>query len=217
MNNIIKKILLMSLYKTLKLNIKYFGLKGLLFPVLIGKNVEIKTLKGKIILNEFKPFNIRIGTNELGNQPKNKYSIFSNTGTIIFNGSASMGIGTILSNSGTLTIGDNFIITADSSILCKKEITFGDNCLLSWNCQIMDTDFHKIYDKDTNEIINPDMPIKIGSNCWICAGVNVLKGVSIADNIIIAANSTITKSLRNQYTIVASQGKILKENVYWKK
>ena len=101
--------------------------------------------------------------------------------------------------------------------MCQKEITFGKECLLSWDILIMDTDFHHMIDSN-NEIINPPKSIHIGNHVWIGCRNTILEGVSIADNVIISANSTITKSINESYCAVGGSGKdinILKRDINW--
>ncbi len=64
-------------------------------------------------------------------------------GIINFNGRRNIGHGSKISvgKDGILTFGQNFNITAESSIVCYNNISFGNNCLLSWDILIMDTDF----------------------------------------------------------------------------
>lgn len=40
-----------------------------------------------------------------------------------------------------------------------------------------------------------NLPVRIGSNCWLGAGVMVLPGVTIGDNVIIGAGSIVTKDI----------------------
>ena len=41
-----KKIFQISIWKTLRFDLHYFGLKGLKLPVLVSRNVRLKTLAG---------------------------------------------------------------------------------------------------------------------------------------------------------------------------
>ena len=175
----------MSIIKTLIFNFRYFGIRGILvLPVLVGKNVEFHTLKGKVICEEFKTGIVQIGLNDMGNHPKRTtFASIQNNGTIRCKGKVYLGVGTRISNGGTLVFGNNFRITADSSIICGKSIIFEDNVLISWGCQIMDTDLHKIFNIDTNQIINSHKEIYISEHCWICSGCKILKGVKIQKRI----------------------------------
>lgn len=213
---IIDILLKLSIIKTLNFNLKYFGLKGFILPVLIGKNVEFKKLEGKVLLKIFKPFMIKIAINEMGHfSSKHTYTIFDNQGTIQFNGKANIGIGTAISNNGLLDIGNNLIITASCIINCFSNIKLGNDCLISWNTQIIDSDVHKIYKLNSNEQLNPDKEIVIGNHCWICNGVSVNKGSIIPSNCIIASNSIINKELFEENCIIGNLGKIIKRNIKW--
>ena len=67
--------------------------------------------------------------------------------------------------------------TAETSIVAFTEIRFGNNCLLSWDILVMDTDFHKLKDEFGN-IINKPRPIIIGDRIWIGCRCLILKGQS---------------------------------------
>ena len=102
-------------------------------------------------------------------------------------------------------------------IQAHKKITFGTNCLLSWDILIMDTDFHYITNPK-GEIINKPLPITIGNHVWIGCRNTILKGVSIADNVIVSANSTLTKNITESNCIVGGNGsniRIIKHGVSW--
>ena len=153
----------------------------------------------------------------MGNIPsKIAYSLIENDGEIFFNGKCNISICSTISNHGRLYFGENVNITADCHIICFKSISIGDNCLISWKTQIMDTDQHKIYDSDRN-LLNPDSPIIIGNNCWICNNVTLMKGVNISDNVVIASNSLITKPILKSNIAVGDKGKIIKNNITWER
>lgn len=217
----IKKICEISLLKTIYLNFKYFSLKiAIRFPIIASRRLRIRSAKGKIILNGApKTGRIQLGFDNVGIfDNRRSRSIWEvNDGSIIFNGHAVFGNGfkVCVGNGGKLAIGNEFHMTAESTIICYKEIEFGDNNLLSWDILVMDSDFHKIYDSCDLPINNPSK-IVFGDNVWIGCRTTILKGVSVADNIIIAAGSLITKSLDESYSIYGGQPtKILKSNVRW--
>lgn len=205
-----------SIHKTIYFNFKYFGfIRGLVFPVFISKKVELLEVSGVVEVQKFKTGVVRLGFGKMGNYPQKTSSfIFENNGKIIFKGDCTIGIGSTISNHGLLIFGEKFNITADGHIICFKQISFGNNCLISWNTQFMDSDQHNIYDKNHN-LLNPDNAISIGDNCWICNGVNIQKGVSCKNNCIIGSNSKITKSINQENVIIGDNGKILKTDITW--
>lgn len=216
-----KKLLKVDFYKTIWINLKFFPLSiALKCPIIIYKHVIFRNLdKGQIILN--KPIccgRVHIGRHDLP-QLDNKLTrtILDIKGKLIFKGSAIIGAGSkiIINNNAQITFGEHFIITGNTDIICYKSIRFGDYCLVSWENLIMDTDFHSIYKKETNILINPPSPITIGNNVWISCRNTILKGCHIPNNSVIASNSIISRLLDKENCIYGSYGKILNDNIYW--
>lgn len=77
--------LILGLPKTIIFNIKYFGLKGLRLPILVSKNVKIKRLSGKVILNSANRILLGFGTTPNIDCYSQK-SIWHNEGTVVFEG-----------------------------------------------------------------------------------------------------------------------------------
>ena len=207
--------------RSIPINFKLFPLKiALRFPVIISPFIKIKSLNGKIIIKNcnINPGMIRIGFGDVG--------IFDNVlsrtiiqldGEIIFYGKASIGHGSKISvgRNGILEIGENFTITAETSIICHKKIKFGNNVLISWENLFMDIDFHKIKSIENN-IINEPKEIFIGNNVWIGCRNTILKGSQILNSCVIGSNSLINKKFdKNNILIAGNPAKILKENIIW--
>lgn len=82
----------------------------------------------------------------------------------MFHGSCDFGQGSricVLSN-GKLEIGNGFLSTANSTIICSSLIDIGEKTLVSWDTLIMDTDFHQVLNVHTGEIGKKENPIRIG-------------------------------------------------------
>ena len=56
-----------------------------------------------------------------------------------------------------------------------------------------------------------NLPIHIGKNCWLGAGVIVLPGVTIGDNTVIGAGSVVTKDIPANVVAVGNPCKVLRE------
>ena len=80
----------------------------------------------------------------------------------------------------------------------------------------MDTDFHTITDLAGN-VLNPNKPIFIGDHVWIGCRNTILKGASIPNDCVLAANSIITNKLNSSHCIYGTNGVILKRNIDWMK
>jgi glycosyltransferase involved in cell wall biosynthesis/carbonic anhydrase/acetyltransferase-like protein (isoleucine patch superfamily) len=182
---------------------------------ILGFNKVIKGRKTKIFGLKFQiQDKLILGVNGL-------HSLFNKNGTIIENegnlrvlGFAEIGCGckVFIGDGATLTLGDRTFITADTKILCHKEIIIGSNCAISWGVQIMDNDYHSIDGKPISRSIS------IGNNVWVGSNVTILKGAYIPDNCIIAANSVVTNSFDEKNILIAGNpAKIIKRNVDWKR
>jgi acetyltransferase-like isoleucine patch superfamily enzyme len=207
--------------KTIFFNFKYLSFyQAIKFPILVSHRTWLMSTKGHVSIDsaDIKPAMIQIGFGEVGIfDQNNSRSIWQVNGNVIFGGRCSIGHGSKISvgNNATLKLGENFTITAESSIVCHENIIFGDNCLLSWDILIMDTDFHKIKNFD-NKVINAKKAIKIGNNVWIGCRSLVLKGCEIGNNCVIAANTTIVKSFNLENKILGGNpAKVLKDEVTW--
>ena len=51
----------------------------------------------------------------------------------------------------------------------------------------------------------------IGRNCWLGAGVIVLPGVTIGDNVVVGAGSVVTKDLPDNVVAVGNPCRVLRE------
>lgn len=216
MNRKIKKLLEIGIINTVKMNFYYFGMGGVLHPIILAsKHVKIQSLKGKVIAHDVSKGAIQVGFGYVGIVDK-KYrrTLWENTGTIEFFGKAHLGVGTKIACSGKLSIGKMVLINANTDIVCRKEILIGENSIIAWECLLMDTDFHSIYGIDSTKELNPDKAIKIGNHVWIGCRTTILKGSEIPDDSIVAACSTITKSFAENKAVYGSNV-ILKRNVEW--
>ena len=209
--------------KTIYFNFHYFSVsKAIHLPVFIFRSTQLVEVKGKVLLNcPIRTGIVRIGIHDVGTVDiKYNRTIWQCSGTVIFDGSTSIGSGTKLSinRQGTINFGDKFCVTGNSSIICSKKITFGKECLLSWDILIMDTDFHNIYNEQ-KVLVNTSKSIHIGNHVWIGCRNIILKGVNIADNVVIAAGSKITKNVNQSDCIVGGQDMqtVIKDKIYWEK
>lgn len=204
--------------KTIVFNFKYFRLKDAIrLPVLVSHRVRFAHLQGKVFLYGKVTFGrVRIGFGEVNIfDPSRSRSVWDNTGTVLINGHAKFGHGTKISVSGEIIFGDNFETTAECQIYCVHKISIGENVIISWDTLLMDTDSHSILNENMN-ILNPDKEIVISNNVWIGCRCLILKGVFIGDNVVVAANTTLHRSVKgNDMIIGGNPPKILRESIQW--
>lgn len=219
--SLLKKVTSLNFIKTFYINFHYFPIKtACRFPIFVHRNVKLSKIGGgKIILNTpTKPGVLSVGRKNIGTlDHKHTRSIWEVCGNIILNGKVSLGSGSriCVASGATLKFGNNFSMTGNSSIVCQKEIPFGNDCLLSWEILVMDSDFHKILNTQ-GKIINAPSPIRIGNHVWIGCRSTVLKGVQIPDNTVIAAGAVITRPLPDEHSVYGGNNLKLKSDIDWK-
>lgn len=115
---------------------------------------------------------------------------------LIFKGNASIGGGARIYTKGKLIIGDNFYLSLNSQIIAHELIEFGNDCTVGWDSLIMDTDFHKVINLLDGRPIPMTKPILIGSHCWICNNVQILKGTVLPEDVIVGSCSLLNKEYK---------------------
>lgn len=188
-------------------------------PFRISRRCSLVNLKGSIIIeSDLKPGMIQIGYGDVGVfDNRRERAVWNVRGKIIFKGKCFLGHGVKLNitETGTLTFGNNVNFTAESAIDCQKEISFGDNCLVSWENLFIDGDYHKIFDAEEKHT-NPPQSIIIGNHVWVGCRCLILKGVTIADDCVVAAGSLLNGNYTIAKSIIAgSPAKTVKENISW--
>lgn len=190
-------------------------------PILVYRT-KLKSLKGKIEINADKLkmglIKIGFGTTQMSDIQRER-TVLNIRGRMVFNGKCKFGSGSRISvsESGVASFGNNFNATSHFKLVCNKEITFGYNNLFSWNCLLMDTDQHRIYDRVRGEVLNGDRPIKIGNHVWCGCNITFVKGAEVADNVVIGSCSLVAgKHPEGDVAIAGNPAIIVKKNIFWK-
>jgi len=173
----------------------------------IGKNVSIKNY------GKFKLGFSKTGTTFIS-KDRPILELCDNS-TLTINGIFNAGPGSCISigNNAEVILGDNSSITANSKIISHKKIIIGDNVLISWDVQIMDTDFHNILIDNYEQ----KKEIVIEDNVWIGSRATILKGVTIGKGSVIAAGSVVTKDVPENTLVAGVPAKIIRSNISWGK
>jgi len=161
---------------------------------------------------------IEIGFGEVAIFDQNRSrTIWQVSGEVEFSGPANIGHGSKLSVSGKLKLGKNFKITAESSVVAAKEIVIGDDVLFSWDVLVLDTDFHPVLDAEGKRL-NPDAPVVIGDRVWVGCRALLLKGVRLADGVVIAAGSVVSRPVERENSVAGgSPAAVIRENITWQR
>ncbi len=109
-----------------------------------------------------------------------------------------------------IAIGNHFFANRNCQLLDGGKITFGDYVFIAPNC-CFTTAEHALDVEQRNEGLEVALPITIGNNVWIGAGVTVLGGVTIGDNTVIAAGSVVTKDIPSGVLAAGVPCRVLRE------
>lgn len=118
-----------------------------------------------------------------------------------------------------ITIGENTFINANAVFLDCNRIDIGHNVLFGPNVQIY-TATHPISASD-RIILNPEsnqapyktkaLPVRIGDNCWIGGNTVILPGITIGNNVTVAAGSLVTKDIPDNKLAMGSPARLVRD------
>ena len=107
-------------------------------------------------------------------------------------------------------LGSNIYANAGLKLVDDTHIYIGDCTMLGPNVVIA-TAGHPIDPELRSRGLQYNLPVHIGSNCWLGAGVIVMPGVTIGDNTVIGAGSIVTKDIPSGVVAVGNPCRVLRQ------
>ncbi len=107
-------------------------------------------------------------------------------------------------------LGKNVYANAGLTLVDDTHIYIGAYTMLGPNVTIA-TAGHPIHPELRAKGLQYNMPVRIGRNCWLGAGVVVMPGVTIGDNVVIGAGSIVTKDIPSNVVAVGNPCRVLRE------
>ena len=101
-------------------------------------------------------------------------------------------------------INNNAVIIAERSIIRTCA-----NTLIGTEFTVYDSDFHDLHPQRRLAGTHECAPVNIGKNVFIGSRVTVLKGVTIGDNVVIAAGSLVTKDVPKSQIVGGVPAKVI--------
>jgi len=95
------------------------------------------------------------------------------------------------------------------TLVDDTHIYIGDHTMLGPNV-ILATAGHPILPQLREKGMQFNLPVRIGRNCWLGAGVIVMPGVTIGDNSVIGAGSVVTHDIPANVVAVGSPCRVLR-------
>ena len=113
-------------------------------------------------------------------------------------------------NGKKIYIGDNFTGNHNLTILDIKEVYIGDNVMIGPNTLIT-TVGHPISPMERRNHMAFAKPIHIGNDVWLGGNVTILPGVTIGNNVVVAAGAVVTKDIPNNCVVAGVPAKKIKD------
>lgn len=108
-----------------------------------------------------------------------------------------------------IEVGEYFYSNHNLVILDGGKVTFGDNVFIAPNCGFY-TAGHPIDFERRNKGLEYAYPISVGNNVWIGAGVQVMPGVTIGDDVVIGGGSVVVKDIPSNSVAVGNPCKVIR-------
>ena len=122
------------------------------------------------------------------------------------------------------------VINEGTRLICAENITIGNDVLISWDCNIVDSNMHSVHSEERledtknarKELESHTMgqhvdyskiasaPIVIKDKAWIGFRAVILKGVTIGEGAIVAAGSVVTKDVPDYAVVAGNPAKVVK-------
>ena len=93
-------------------------------------------------------------------------------------------------NGGKITVGDHVSLNRNCMLICHDAISIGEGCAIGPNTVFFDHD-HNFGETGIREGYKT-APIVIEKNCWIGAGVTILRGSHIGEGSVIGAGAVVS-------------------------
>ena len=140
----------------------------------------------------------------------------------IGSGSAIRGRLVVESKEGNITLGDGCSVGGGTVLASCAGITVGSNCLISYDCLIIDSNNHSLNPTDRKKDVAEwrsgkiswtnvkSEKIRIGDDCWVGARVIILPGVVLGECCVVGAGSVVTKSFPPWSLIAGNPAKLIR-------
>mgnify|MGYP000913091090 CR=1 FL=1 len=113
-------------------------------------------------------------------------------------------------NGRNLHVGEDFLTNYNVTILDIAPVHIGDYCMIGPNTLIT-TVGHPLSPAGRRQKAAFSKPVKIGNDVWIGGNCSILPGVTIGNNVVIAAGAVVTRDVPDNCVVGGVPAKIIKE------
>lgn len=113
-------------------------------------------------------------------------------------------------NGWNIRVGHEFLTNYNVTILDIAPVTVGDHVMIGPNTLITTVN-HPLSPKGRRAHLGQAKPVKIGNDVWIGGNCTILPGVTIGNNVVIAAGAVVTKDVPDNCVVGGVPAKIIRE------
>jgi len=113
-------------------------------------------------------------------------------------------------NGKNIHVGKHFIANFNVTILDIREVRIGDHCMIGPGTLIT-TVGHPLSPMKRRNHAGIAQPVKIGDDVWIGGNCTILPGVTIGNNVVIAAGAVVTKDVPDNCVVGGVPAHVIKE------
>lgn len=109
-----------------------------------------------------------------------------------------------------ISVGKDFLTNYNVTILDIAKVCIGDYCMIGPNTLIT-TVGHPLTARGRREKKAKGEPVNIGNDVWIGGNCSILPGVTIGNNVVVAAGAVVTKNVPDNCVVGGVPAKIIKK------
>ncbi|UIF28980.1 sugar O-acetyltransferase [Levilactobacillus brevis] len=113
-------------------------------------------------------------------------------------------------NGQNIHVGEDFLSNYNLTILDIAPVTMGDHVMIGPNVDIYTVN-HPLRAADRRGYLAQAQPVTIGNDVWIGGKVAIMPGVTVGDNVVIAAGAIVTKDVPANVLVGGVPARVIKQ------
>lgn len=107
-------------------------------------------------------------------------------------------------------VGDNFLSNYNLTILDVAAVNIGNNVMIGPNVDIYTVN-HPMTAEGRRDYLAKGSPVTIGNDVWIGGKSSIMPGVTIGNNVVVAAGAVVTKDVPDNSLVGGVPAKVIKK------